>query len=331
MQHFTAIENHSKKEIEELIESARGFKKNRFGTALKGKTLIALFFNPSTRTRVSFDLAMHELGGHAIALAPGSSSWGIEVNEGAVMDGEAEEHLKDVTKVLCRYGDALAIRCFPKFKDWKEEKKDAILSNMVKWSDKPVINMETISHPCQALAMMMTLKEKLKGFKGKKMALTWVYHPKPLNTAVANSAGMIASICGMDLAISNPKGYDLDGDYLAMMKGFCEKNGAKFSVSNSMEDALKDADFVYAKSWGPLSQYGNFKPHGNDKFKHWIVDKEKMNKTNNGYFSHCLPMRRNVKATDEVVDSGRSLIYEEAENRLHVQKAVLAKLIGGKK
>ena len=328
MDNFIAIENHSKEELNEIIELANKFKDKRYGDDLKEKTLVTMFFNPSTRTKTSFNLAMHQLGGHSVCLEPGKSSWGTEVEEFAVMDGDAEEHLKDATKVLCKYADGIAVRCFPKFENWKEEKKDKILNNMVAWSDKPIINMETISHPCQALAMMMAIKNKFKNPKGKKFVLTWAYHPKGLNTAVANSAGMIASMFGMDVTIANPEGYDLDDDYLKQMKENCEKSGSKFEVVNDMKEGMTDADFVYTKSWGSLAQYGNF---NNDKHKDWIVDKEKMDLTNNAFFSHCLPVRRNMLVTDEVIDSNNSIVYEEAENRLHVQKAILTKLLGGKK
>jgi len=327
MKHFTAIENHTKEELDELIELADNFKKNKYGNQLKSKTLITLFFNPSTRTKISFDLAAEQLGGHSVCIEPGKSSWGIETEEGATMDGDAEEHLKDATKVLCKYGDILTIRCFPKFKNWKEEKKDTILNNMVKWSTKPVVNMETISHPCQALAMMQLIKEKLGNPVKKKFVLTWAYHPKPLNTAVANSAGMIASLFGMDVVIANPPGYDLDEDYLKQMEENCKKNNAEFKVMHNMEEAVKDADFVYAKSWGSLQQYGKFNQEEHNSYKDWIVDEKKMALTNNAYFSHCLPVRRNMIVSDKVIDSDKSLVYEEAENRLHAQKAILVKLM----
>ncbi len=326
MKNFVAIENHSKEELEELIKLGEFLKKNKTSDLFKGKTLITLFFNPSTRTRISFDLAATQLGGHCICVEPGKSSWGVEVKEGAIMDGEAEEHLKDATKVLCRYGDILAIRCFPKFQNWEEEKQDLILNNLVKWSNKPVINMETISHPCQALAMMMTIKNKFDNVKKKKFVLTWAYHPKPLNTAVANSAGMIASLFGMDVVIANPPGYDLDNNYLSQMEENCKTNNSDFKIAHDMEEALKDADFVYAKSWGSLSQYGNFDKNIQNKYKNWIVDEKKMGLTNNAYFSHCLPVKRNIIVTDDVIDSDKSVVYEEAENRLHVQKALLVKL-----
>jgi len=327
MQHFVAIENHTREELEALIELAQHYKANPLDNVMQGKSLVTLFFNPSTRTKVSFDLAAQQLGGHAVSIEPGNSSWGIEPREGVVMDGEAEEHLKDATAVLCRYADLLALRCFPKFQNWQEEKKDTFLNNMVKWSTKPVINMETITHPCQALAMMMTILQRIGSPKRKKFVLTWVYHPKPLNTAVANSAGVIASRFGMDITLVHPAGYELDPYYTDMMQLDCQKNGSRFEVVHDMDEAMQGADFVYAKSWGKLSEYGNFDLTAHATQQHWRVDEAKMRLTNNAYFSHCLPLRRNVKATDAVLDSSHSLIYDEAENRLHVQKAVMATLL----
>lgn len=323
------IENHSKEELKLLIDLALELKKNKFSDVLKNKTFISMFFNPSTRTKTSFDLAMNQLGGHCITIEPGKSSWGIEIEEGAVMDGDAEEHLKEAIKVLCRYGDAIGVRCFPKFKDWTVEKEDRILKNMIKWADKPIVNMETITHPCQALAMMMLIYEKLHAPERKKFVLTWAYHPKALNTAVANSAGQIAAKFGMDVVIANPPGYDLPEEYVAMMKEDCQKNGSGFEISHDMEKAFEGADFVYAKSWGSLSQYGNFNKEEHDKYKDWIVDEPKMALTNEAYFSHCLPVRRNMIVSDGVIDSAKSLVYDEAENRLHVQKAVLSELLVG--
>ncbi len=329
MKHYVAVEDHTQKELQELIDLSMQMKQGSKTVSLKGKTLVSMFFNPSTRTKTSFDLAMEQLGGHNICLEPGSSSWGIEMEEGAVMDGDKEEHLKDATKVLCKYGDAIAVRCFPPFMDWEHEKTDPIMKSMVNWSNNPIINMETITHPCQALAMMQTLQEKMGSVKGKKLLLTWAYHPKPLNTAVANSAGVIASMFGMDVTVANPVGYDLDPYYTDIMKKNCEAAGATFEQSHDQDEAAEEADIVYAKSWGSIQQYGAFQKDVHDSNKDWIVDSSLMEKTNDALFSHCLPVRRNMIVSDEVIDSESSLVYEEAENRLHVQKAILAKLMGG--
>ncbi len=328
MRHFLAIEDFEENEILQMLDQADNFKKDRFscGDCLKNKTLITMFMNPSTRTRTSFDLAITQLGGHVVTIEPGKSSWGVEITEGAVMDGAAEEHLKDAANVLSRYADFIALRAFPAFKNWAEERRDLILNNLAKWSKVPVINMETITHPAQALAMLQTIRNSVGGFRRKKFVLTWAYHPKPLNTAVANSAGVAAAMMGMDVVIAHPEGYDLDPRYTGLMQKHCQAHGADFRVVNSMDHAFDGADFVYAKSWGALTQYGNFQPEIHNSHRDWIVDARRMARTNNAFFSHCLPLRRNMIATDAVLDNERSLIYEEAENRLHVQKAVLLKL-----
>jgi N-acetylornithine carbamoyltransferase len=246
------------------------------------------------------------------------------------MNGEAEEHVKEAVKVLAGFCDAIAVRAFPKFQDWSLDKKDPVLSAVAKWSDKPVINMETIVHPLQELALAMTMREHFgPDLKGKKFLLTWTYHPKPLNTAVANSAAMIATRMGMDLTILRPAGFDLDDDFMAVANKNARENGQKITVTDNIEEAYRDKGFVYAKSWGSLKYFGRWdeeKPI-REGLKRFIVDRAKMALTNRAFFSHCLPMRRNVKATDEVVDSGQSLIYEEANNRLHTAKALLASIL----
>ncbi|MBN2572719.1 MAG: N-acetylornithine carbamoyltransferase [Ignavibacteriales bacterium] len=326
MRHFLKIEDFSFIELEKLVNIANEFKKVRFSDTLKNKTLITMFFNPSTRTKISFDLAVTELGGHCVTIEPGKSSWGIEIEENTIMNGDAEEHLKDAIKVISRYADFVGIRCFPKFQNWEEERKDLILKNLAKWSEIPIVNMETISHPSQALAMMQTIKNHFDTYKKKKFVMSWAYHPKGLNTAVANSASVIASIFGMDVTIANPPDYDLDPYYINLVKENCLKNGADFKMTNNMEEAYEGADFIYIKSWGSLKQIGNFQPEIQNQYKNWKVDSELMKKTNNAFISHCLPLRRNMLVTDEVLDSSNSLIYEEAENRLHIQKAILCEL-----
>jgi N-acetylornithine carbamoyltransferase len=190
--------------------------------------------------------------------------------------------------------------------------------------------METILHPCQELALMMTIKAHCKNPQGKKFLLTWSYHPKPLNTAVANSAAIISTRFGMNLTILRPEGFDLDKDFINIAEKNTEEYGNKINVTADIEEAYRGADFVYAKSWGSLKYYGKWNEEKiiREGLKHYIVDNEKMKLTSNAFFSHCLPMRRNVIAADEVTDSEYSLIYEEAENRLHTEKALLASILG---
>ena len=190
--------------------------------------------------------------------------------------------------------------------------------------------METIEHPCQELAHVLTLQEHYGDLKGKDYLLTWTYHPKPLNTAVANSSLLIASKFGMNVKLLCPsEDYHLDDRYLKAAQKNCESERASFDVSYDIDSAYLNVDIVYAKSWGCLSHYGKIDDQiaNNNKYKHFIVDETKMGLTNNAVFSHCLPSRRNVKATDEVMDADYCIAVKEAANRKHVQKSMLSKIL----
>jgi N-acetylornithine carbamoyltransferase len=248
------------------------------------------------------------------------------------MDGEAEEHVAEVARVLSRYVDVICVRAFPKFQSWAVDRQDAVIQSFAKYATVPVVNMETITHPCQELALMLALKERLGTTDGKKFVLTWTYHPRPLNTAVANSALIIAAKFGFDVTLLCPTPeYVLDPRYMDAASASAKANGRKLEVVHDIDAAYSGAHVVYAKSWGALPYFGRWEAEKpiRDSYKHFIVDGPKMKKTANGLFSHCLPLRRNVKATDEVVDAPYSMVVDEAENRLHVQKALLKTLVGG--
>lgn len=322
-------------ELESVLTAAAEHKKNRLQQdRLKGKTIALVFFNPSLRTRTSFEIGIFQLGGHAVVLEPGKGAWPIEFQDGVVMDGEAEEHVEEVARVLSRYCDLIAVRAFPKFQRWEDDREDRVIASFARFATVPVLNMETITHPCQELALMLALKERLGTTDGKKFVLTWTYHPKPLNTAVANSALIIAAKFGFDVTLLCPTPeYVLDPRYMDAARGYVKDNGRTLTVSHDIDAAYAGAHVVYAKSWGALPYFGRWadeKPI-RDAHKHFIVDAAKMAKTadgGKGLFSHCLPLRRNVKATDEVVRSPQSMVIDEAENRLHVQKAMLCRLLG---
>ncbi len=328
MRHFLNTADWSRAELQAMIDDARAMKKSPFGDALKNKTIALLFFNNSLRTRTSFDVGARQLGGHAVVLSPGGM-WPLEFCDRVVMDGEAEEHVKEAAKVLSRYCDMIGVRAFPKFQNWEDDRKDVILNAFAKHSEVPVINMETITHPCQEMAHVMALQERLGRLDGKKFLLTWTYHPKPLNTAVANSALMIAAKFGMKPTLLCPtKDFILDDRYISQASKDAGSNGHAMTITHSIEEAYDGAAVVYAKSWGALPYFGNWEPEKKirDCFKHFIVNEEKMAMTNNALVSHCLPMRRNVKMTDAVFDSPGCIAYDEAENRLHVQKAIIKAL-----
>jgi len=331
MRHFLTTLDWSRAELEKLIEEARRLKATPLGDSLKGKTIALVFMNPSLRTRTSFEIGIWQLGGHAVVLEPGKGAWPIEFTPGAVMNADAEEHVAEVARVLSRYCDLIGVRAFPKFQDWQEDRKDNVIKSFAQHATVPVINMETITHPCQELALMLTLKERLGKTDGKKFLLTWTYHPKPLNTAVANSALLIAAKLGFDVTLLCPTpDYTLDDRYMSAARGLVAENGRTLTVTHDIDGAYAGADVVYAKSWGALPYFGKWEGEKpiREANRHFIVDAPKMAKTNGAMFSHCLPLRRNVKATDEVVDSPASAVIDEAENRLHVQKALMKQLLG---
>lgn len=330
MQHFLGTDDLTKPQIQALLDDARALKTAPQNARLRGKRCALLFFNPSLRTRTSFQVGIADLGGTSVVL-DAAGTWPLEVAPGAIMDGEAEEHVAEAARVLSTYVDLIAIRAFPKFQNWSVEREDAMLHGFVKHATVPIINMETIVHPCQELAMLLALQERHGSVEGKKLCLTWTYHPKPLNTAVANSALLAATKMGMEVTLLCPsEDYILDAKFMEAGRRFAAEEGRSLKVTHDVTEAYSGADAVYAKSWGRLDQIGlpmdeRLTPEG---YRRFMVDEDKMALTNNATFSHCLPMRRNVKVSDAVADSPQSLIIQEAENRLHVQKAVLSALIG---
>jgi len=331
MQHFLSTVDWSKEQLEGVLSLAAELKRQPLRDDLRGKSIALMFLNPSLRTRTSFELGMQQLGGIAIVLQPGKDAWGVEFEPGAVMNGEAEEHIAEVAGVLSRYCDLIALRAFPLFKDWNTDREDAVIRALARHSSVPVINMETIVHPCQELALMMTMKEQLGTVEKRKFLLTWTWHPRPLNTAVANSALLIASKFGMDVTLLCPEeAYRLDPQFETAAERFAAESGGSYRLSHDIEEAYRGADVVYAKSWGALPYYGRPEEEWKlrEHYRHFMVDEAKMSLTNDALFSHCLPLRRNVKATDAVMDADYCVALDEAENRLHVQKAIMLKLLG---
>lgn len=330
---FINTQDFSREELDHLINLAIEMKKRKvkFRKKLDRKILAMLFFNPSLRTRISFEVGMEKLGGHAVNLTIGQGMWDIEYHEGVVMDQDKPEHIKEAARVLSRYCDAIAVRSFPKLIDWQEDKKDLVINGFAKYSTVPVINMESsLYHPCQALADMMTIKEQFKNPLGKKFVLCWVYHPKPLSVAVPNSAVLITSQFGMDVKIATPKDYDLPKEILDVVKKNCEINNRNFELVNDVNKAFEGADIIYAKSWGSINYYGKWEAEKliRNNLKNWIVDRKKMSLTNDAKFMHCLPVRRGVEVTDEIIDSENSIVYIQAENRLYTQNALLVSIFG---
>ena len=330
MKNFITTQKWSRSELQAIIDFAIELKGNPFQPILKNKSIAMLFFNPSLRTKTSFEVGISELSGTAVILQPGKDAWPIEFQENIVMDGDSEEHVKEVAQVLSSYCDCIAIRAFPKFHDWDLDRTDSVINSFAKYASVPVVNMETIEHPCQELAHILTLQEHYGDLQGKNYLLTWTCHPKPLNTAVANSSLLIASKFGMNVKLLCPsEDYHLDDRYLKAAQDNCDFEGTSFEVSYDIESAYSNAEIVYAKSWGSLQHYGKLDDQmaSNNKYKHFIVDESKMSLTDNAVFSHCLPLRRNVKATDAVMDADYCIAVKEAANRKHVQKSMLSKIL----
>ena len=328
---FLITSDFSRDEIESLFDLALQYKNNEISDKpLSGKSVALVFFNPSLRTRASMQVGIYELGGNAVILEPGGTSWTLEHRDGVVMDGNKTEHLKEFVQVLERYVSAIGVRTFASLEDWSLDRTEPVLSAFAKYATKPIINLESaMHHPCQSLADMLTIRENL-GHKPKKVLLTWAWHPKPLPMAVPNSFALAAAQMGHELIISHPKGYGLDKELMAQIEHQAASAGGSVEITNDVNEAFDGVEIVYAKSWGSRKFYGD--AECDIKFrenlrKDWIVDEAKMERTNNALFMHCLPVRRNVIVTDGVIDSVNSVVIDEAENRLHIQKAIMTKLI----
>lgn len=330
-QDFLSTAGLTRGQLDELIQSALTFKRREDESKpLAGKSVALVFFNPSLRTRASMQVGIYELGGNAVVLEPGGTSWTLEHRPGAVMDADKTEHVAEFVRVLGRYCVAIGVRTFAALKNWQEERIDPILNAFAIYSDVPIINLESaMHHPCQAMADMMTIREKLSSER-KKVLLTWAWHPKALPMAVPNSFVLAAAQMGHDITIAHPQGYELDDELMKTIRERATSEGGSVTVSHDVDEAFEGAEVVYAKSWGSKNFYGAPERELAEREQYrdkWLVDEEKMARTNSAIFMHCLPVRRNVIVTDGVIDSPSSVVIDEAENRLHVQKAILSQLI----
>lgn len=319
--------------FEEILELARRVKSGEVRGGLEGKVLALVFLDPSLRTRTSFEVAMALHGGHAVVVEPGRGSWPLELDEGAVMDGDRTEHLIEAAAVLGRYADALGVRSFPRGSSWAEVKPDPVVRGFARWSGKPVINLESARrHPCQELADAFTLAEKLGDPKGKRFTLAWAWHPKALPTAVPASAALAAARLGMEVTIAHPPGFDLDADDLATIEETAASHGGRVAKSDDLDAACEGADAVYVKAWGGLDRFEDAPAEAARRGAHrgWQLRRSHVasSRGGKGIVLHCLPVRRNVEIADAVLDSEASVVVDQAENRLHVQRALLLRLLG---
>ena len=315
--------------LEQLIDLAAHLKAGEDAGRLEGQTLGLIFFNPSLRTRVSFGVAMRQLGGHVTNLDVGQATWAIETRDGVVMDGDCPEHLREAAAVLSRYVDGLGVRAFGQGKCWSDDREDSVLQGFARHASVPVINLESaVWHPCQALADIMTWRE-LGLKRGSPIVLTWTYHPRALPMAVPNSVVLAAAQFGAHMTVLRPPEFALDGELVAQASAVADATGGSLEETHD-KSCLAGARVVYAKSWGSLQAYGTPETEAalRGRYQDWKVTEEWMKRSDKGAFMHCLPVRRNVVVSDAVLDSAASAVVQQAENRLHVQKALLLKLLG---
>ncbi|MGH7537426.1 MAG: N-acetylornithine carbamoyltransferase [Gemmatimonadales bacterium] len=331
---FLALEDWHPHAIEAVLARAVRVKRGEVRGGLERRVLAMIFLDPSLRTRSSMETAMFLHGGHALVLEPGRGSWALETEPGVVMDGAAVEHVAEAARVLGRYADALAIRAFPKGDDWAVEREDRVVKDFARYCEKPVINLESSRrHPCQALADAMTLRERLGETRGKRFVLTWAWHPKALPTAVPASAALAAARLGMEVVIARPPGYDLDPEDLELVQRIVRESGRTTHQCDDMDAALDGADAVYVKSWGSLQAFG--RPDDERAMRaglrDWRLTEPRLRRTRGGraIVMHCLPVRRNVEIDDAVLDGPNAVVVDQAENRLHAQRALLIEIMGG--
>ena len=325
-------------EIDAMLDTAHDLKRKKIRRephrVLDGETLHMLFYNTSLRTRNSFEAGMTQLGGHAHFLQPGAVYTPALKGEEVAY---STERISDVARVLAEMGDAIAIRIYGKPTGWEYGKGHRIIREFAEWSRVPVINMEDDKyHPCQALADVMTMQEKLgHNLQGKKFVMSWAYSgsvAKPL--AVPQSAIISAAVMGMDVTLAHPEGLDLDPEVLQATKNLAKKHGGAFEISHDMDASFQDADVVYPKAWTVQPTDGSgIMDEAKAKAvfeanKDWICTQEKMARTNDAIYMHCLPADRDMEVTDEVIDGPNSVIIEEAGNRLHGQKGMMALIMG---
>tara|TARA_B100000900_G_C20545900_1_gene702522 strand:+ start:453 stop:1403 length:951 start_codon:yes stop_codon:yes gene_type:complete len=280
----------------------------------ENKTIGLLFFNPSLRTRLSTQLAAQNLGLNIMVMNLSTETWALEFEDGTKMSGIRSEHVKEAASVISQYCDIIGIRAFANLTDKNKDEAEIVLNSFSKYAKKPILNMESsTSHPLQAIADAITIKENMPKHK-PKVVLTWAPHPKALPHAVGNSFTRMINHIDADYYIAQPEGYELDSRITGNAK-----------ITYNQIEALENADFVYAKNWASYSNYGQILKTDNE----WMLTKEKMKITNDAKFMHCLPVRRNIIVSDDVLDNKNSLVIQQANNRTFAAQSVIKLLIDG--
>lgn len=308
MNNFTSLNDVP--DPQNLVQQVLDLKKNASRTTqAKNKTLALIFFNPSLRTRMSTEKAAQNLGMDVIVMNINEEAWNIEFEDGSVMDGQTQEHIKDAVRVVSGYCDILGVRTFANLQNRQEDYREKVLNNFLTYSSVPVISLESATlHPLQSLADLATIAES--GIEKPKVVVSWAPHPKRLPQAVTNSFLQWIVTTNADLSLTHPEGYELSEEFTDGIP-----------ILNNQEEALQNADFVYTKNWSSYSHYGKCP----EVKENWTITAKKMDLTNQGKFMHCLPIRRNVVATDEVID--QSLVYQQARNRKFSAQTVLQNIL----
>lgn len=316
MKHFTSVKQLG--DLTAAFEKARHVKENPFADQDLGRnrTLLMIFFNSSLRTRLSTQKAAMNLGMNVIVLDINQGAWKLETERGVVMDGDKPEHLLEAIPVMGCYCDVIGVRSFARFESREYDYSETILEQFIRYSGKPVFSMEAATrHPLQTFADMITIEE-YKTKARPKIVMTWAPHPKALPQAVPNSFAEGINMTGYEFVITHPHGYELDPAFVGNAK-----------VEYDQDKALEGADFVYAKNWAAYSGDNYGKVLSTDRS--WTVDSRKMALTDNAYFMHCLPVRRNMIVTDDVIESERSLVIPEAANRVVSAQVILKEILQG--
>jgi len=312
-------------DINTLVERALAYKANPLKDSLlgTGRKIGLLFLNPSLRTRISTQVAAKNLGLETIVFNIDKEGWALEFDEGAVMNGNTVEHIKDAAPVLGSYFDILCLRSFPALQSKEDDYAETIIKQFVKYAGIPVISLESATlHPLQSLADIVTIKEQMangswKAGKKPKVVLTWAPHIKPLPQCVANSFAQWANTWDeADFVIAHPEGYELD-----------EKFTVGATIVNNQDEAIKDADFIYVKNWSSYNDYGSM-PGVNGE---WMLTNKKLQQSNNAKVMHCLPVRRNIELSDEVLDGENSIVTQQAGNRVWAAQAVISEVLKSNK
>ena len=305
--------------LDHLIAQALLYKKNPFADKLlgQGKKIGLLFLNPSLRTRFSTQVAALNLGLEPLVFNVDKEGWALEFEEEAIMSGSSVEHIKDAAPVLGKYFDILCIRTFPSLKNREDDYSELYISQFIKYAGIPVVSLESATlHPLQSLTDLITITESLQNrprISKPKIVLSWAPHVKPLPQCVANSFAQWINAWGKaDFVITHPEDYELDTRFTQ-----------EATIIHNQEDALKNADFVYVKNWSTYHDYG--KMYTNDPG--WMLTKAKLSLTNQAKVMHCLPVRRNVELSDEVLDGPNSIVTRQAANRVWAAQSVLSEIL----